>query len=153
MKQVKLVGFLCGIVLLIAFGCSKNDKCDESEWVDVPFETLGNDTIIYTLVDIDEAQLDVLLVIKNQAAFEKHVRCNYEPEIIDFDNNILLAGRTKYHQCAYLGEQRLVLKCTELYYNVEIKEMVCMMPTDVFYFAVVAVDYSKYKVKLNVDKD
>lgn len=153
MKKLKLVGFLCGVALLMTFSCSKKDNCDESEWLNVPFETLGNDTINYWLVDIDETQLDVLIEVKNQDDFEKHVRCNYEPEVIDFDNFILLAGRTKYHQCAYLGEQSVVHKCTELHFNVEIKKMDCMMPTDVFYFALVAADYSKFIFKLNVGKD
>ncbi len=153
MKHVRIVGVLFGLVFLASFSCSKMNNCEESEWINISFETLGNDTIVYWLENINQNKTNVFVVIKNQNDFEKYVRCNYDPLEIDFNNQILLAGRTKHHQCAVLGEQSIIQKCKEVHYEVEVLELICMKPEEVFYFALISAEYSGYRFQLNVVKN
>lgn len=150
MKHVRIVGVLFGLVFLASFSCSKLNNCEESDWINIPFETLGNDTIIYWLENIDEMKTNVFVVIKNQNDFEKYVRCNYEPMEIDFNSQILLAGRYRHHQCAVFDSQQILICENKLYYKVRMIEQICAAFTNVHYFAVIDRQYENLPVVFDV---
>ncbi len=153
MKTKKLLLLIPFLLIMSLMGCGKDSEvsdCDEPA-LEVSFQGFGtrvsgNDC---SLQNIDDTQTEVVLVIDKIADFRKYVSCINGLEV-DFSKHFVLAGRTKRPACAYMENQTLSLKCNQLHYSVEIGNMACQKPTDVFYFAIVSKEYLKYPVKLLV---
>ncbi|MCK9449897.1 MAG: hypothetical protein M0Q41_13090 [Bacteroidales bacterium] len=153
MKTKKLLLLIPFLLIMSLMGCIKEPKVSEcyEPAIEVSFQGFGtsasgNDC---TLQNIDYTQTEVVLVIDNIADFRKYVSCINGLEV-DFSKHFVLAGRIKRPACAYMETQTLSLKCDQLHYSIEIGNMDCQKPTDVFYFAIVSKEYLKYPVKLSV---
>jgi len=139
-----------GIVMMFS-GCNPDDECSDPTTIDIPFQGFGTrvDGDSCILRNINENQTDVILVIGNSVDLQRYVSCIGNLEI-NFNESFLLAGRTKRPACAFMKNQTLSLKCNQLHYAIEIEDMLCHAPTDVFYFAIVSREYYKYPVTLSV---
>lgn len=140
------------LAALVMFqGCSSDKECTYPAPVDVPFYGFGTaiDGNNCMLRNINENQINVFLVISNSVDFLRYVSCLNVPAI-DFSTSFVLAGRTKRPACAFMKKQTLSLQCGYLNYAIEIEDMDCQAPTDVFYFAIVSREYLKYPVKFSV---
>ncbi|MDX9848618.1 MAG: hypothetical protein RBT74_16675 [Tenuifilaceae bacterium] len=138
-------------ILLMFHGCKTNPECSDPVTYEIPFQGFGTNVEgdNFTLQNVDENQTNVALVIGNSADFQKYISCINFPEI-DFNESFVLAGRTKRPACAYMKDQTLSLKCDQLQYNIEIEDMLCQKPTDVFYIVIVSKEYFKYPVKFSI---
>ena len=132
------------------FGCNfgENDpSCDQGE--PVPFEILEADGAVCKLENVNETSL----VIDNQSDFEQYIRCNQSVSDIDFENSFVLAGVTSLPACGRLKNQDVIFKCNRLEYHIEIEDMACHKPTNVFYFATIPIAYRNYPVEFTIAED
>lgn len=138
-------------ILVMFHGCKSDPECSDPTAIDIPFQGFGTSVEgnSFILQNISENQTTVTLVIGNTIDFQKYVSCISTPEI-DFNESFVLAGRTKRPVCAYMKNQTLSLKCDQLQYNIEIEDMLCQKPTDVFFLVIVSKEYFKYPVKLSI---
>jgi hypothetical protein len=152
MKTILKILFLCGIILLTAFSCEKEEEnCDMDNAQHV--ETFYSDEferIPCSLHNIDTDNKVVNLVIKTQADFEKYLSCSSQLPAIDFKKYFILVGRYRHHQCAIFDSQEVLICDNKLFYKVRMLEQDCLAFTDVFYVTVIEREYVNLPVKFDV---
>jgi hypothetical protein len=170
LRKAFLSAFNVVIFLLLVhtlFSCSlfNSDNATSSkidEPIPVPFEALGNDSVYCGLNYLDcESEDDlscVELIFDNESDFNKYITCkdstNSRLQVVDFDENFVLAGRTSTQpNMPKLKEQSVTLESDTLKYKVTIAGGIITIPGGVIYMIVVSKKYSGYPVDFIIVKE
>ncbi len=156
MKTILKLLIVCGIIVLTAFSCEKEQSNPCNETGDgttmETFDFFDINTPYAWLQNVDENETIVNLIIQNQQNYEKYVGIRSDtlrPEI-DFEKFVLLAGRAIHNTCGHVKNQNVKQKCNTYYYTVNFEGGVCGAIVKVNYFVIVKNTNSKIEFSISL---
>ncbi len=143
MKTILKLLIVCGIIVLTAFSCKKeqSNPCNETgDGTTVEtFDFFDINTPYAWVQNVDENETIVNLIIQNQQNYEKYVGIRSDtlrPEI-DFEKFVLLAGMIKTSSSDTVIEQSVTKKCDTYTYKIVVGNGNLGVVSKVYYFAIV----------------
>lgn len=130
-------------------GDTVDPECSEEEHKSISFESISTSSLAFKGRDVPFEQRDkseVNLIIKSEKDFNKYLISRNGFPGIDFSKNVLLCGRKTYMHCVRLDSVNVVEMCNKIQHRVYIREGICGAITDIYYFTLVPVNYSKKKI-------
>lgn len=148
---IRSITFTVIIFIPLIFSCQKSEPCLVADRTAVKSENLSapNNGVL-ALQNVNDSN-DVSLIIDNQNDYEKFVKSSTTLPVIDFTNQILVAGRKKWHQCLKFQDQQLTEGCNKVYYHVNLSEMDCEALSHYDFFAIISSEYGNRKIEFQIN--
>lgn len=132
--------FILPFLFLVIIGCANSDlePCGDENRITVDHLALvAPNGGVLTLQNIDEKEDQVFKVIRTSEDYAKYFLSSTELPAIDFSNQVILAGRLNWKQCAQFKDQIVQNGCGSTFYKINIDQMDCLGFSRVYFFAVI----------------
>ncbi|WPR76465.1 hypothetical protein [Algoriphagus sp. NG3] len=152
-RKAKYLLVICS--LLMGASCEEHAPCtSEGDHTTVETQTFFDLNTPYAWVqNVDDNETTLNLIIQNQQDYEKYVGIREDTlrPVIDFESNILLAGRIIHPSCGFIENQNVTKKCDDYYYTVILANGACGAVVRINYFVITTKVSSEVKFDIQFE--